>query len=804
MQALAQEIKVLDELESPIKEAHIVSLDQKKHAFTNKFGLVDLSAFDNTENLEISHPSFIPIVTTKRKLKQNNNSVILLFNSETLGEIVLLTRIEDENLKTTADRRVVLHEKEITRLNTQTTADLLEKRAGINVQKSQMGGGSPVIRGFEANRILLVIDGVRLNNAIYRGGHLHNIISVDNASLEQVEIIFGPSSSEYSSDGLGGVIHLHTKRPKFTKKPRFKQNYNTRFASANRGLSKHYDLSYTSSDFSIFTSFSTNDFDDLKMGKVRTHGYEDWGKVYHYIEEGEQKENEDPNRQKNTGYNQTDFMQKAILRLSDKLILTGNFQYSTTSNIPRFDKLNDYGTINYDPIQSNTIYEDLKYETWSYGPQKRTFYSTQFDYSVNNLILDSAQLIFAYQDVTETRFVQKTGAEERIDQHENVDIYSINANFRKNNINYGFEYYSNEVVSKAFTIDADNVSEPYDQSRYPNNGSSMSSWAAYLTYRKNISEKLKLNTGVRYTENELNGKYIENPRATIILPYSEINNKYDALTANISLAYFSNNSWKIAAIASSGFHAPNLDDVSKVFYKGNNLTVPNFNLAPEYANTIELNITKNINNRILLNTNAYYTALNDAIMRVETSLTEMGVEIDQTETFTDVTTNRNTGQAEIFGATASASFRIASNYTIETDYTLIKGKNKNTGLPFTHIPPNFGKTALYADFDKWRASLYTIYNGKKPINEYDLISGTDNEEESPIEWEYQEESDNWVIKYQGTPAWYTVNMSFMYRFTDTFTLQLALENILDHHYKTFASGLSAPGRNFILTLRTTF
>ena len=191
-------------------------------------------------------------------------------------------------------------------------------------------------------------------------------------------------------------------------------------------------------------------------------------------------------------------------------------------------------------------------------------------------------------------------------------------------------------------------------------------------------------------------------------------------------------------------------------------------------------------------------------MRVETSLTERGVVINQAETFTDVTTNRNTGQAEIFGVTASASVRIASNYTLETDYTLIKGKNKNTGLPFTHIPPSFGKTALYADFDKWRASLYTIYNGKKPISEYDLVSGTDNEEESPIEWEYQEESDNWVKRYQGTPAWYTVNMSFMYRLTNTFTLQLAAENILDHHYKTFASGLSAPGRNFILTLRTTF
>ena len=229
---------------------------------------------------------------------------------------MLLTRIDDENLKTTADRRVILHSKEIERLNTQTTAELLEKRAGINVQKSQMGGGSPVIRGFEANRILLVVDGVRLNNAIYRGGHLQNIISIDNTALDQVDIIFGPGSSEYGSDGLGGVIHLKTKRPKFTETPRFKQAYMTRFASANNGISRHYDMQYTGQDFALFTSLTYSDFDDLTMGSRRSHGYEDWGKVYYYIEDGEQVENPNPNIQKNTGYSQTDFMQKVIFKTS--------------------------------------------------------------------------------------------------------------------------------------------------------------------------------------------------------------------------------------------------------------------------------------------------------------------------------------------------------------------------------------------------------------------------------------------------------------------------------------------------------
>jgi hemoglobin/transferrin/lactoferrin receptor protein len=789
----AQEIMVKDELGSPIREAHIISLEQNTHAFTNKYGIADLSSFSTNEPLQISHSSFISVFTNKFKLQSQNNQLILVFDSETLGEIILLTRIDDENLKTTADRRVILHQKEIERLNTQTTADLLEKKAGVNVQKSQMGGGSPVIRGFEANRVLLVIDGVRLNNAIYRGGHLQSIISVDNATLEQVEIIFGPSSSEYSSDGLGGVIHLHTKRPKFTASPNFTQNY-----SANSGMSKHYDLSYTSKDFAVFSSFTNSDFDDLRMGKVRNHGYENWGKVYHYMDNDKQKENPNPNIQKNTGYSQKDFMQKAILRLSDKLLFTGNFQFSNSSNIPRFDKLNDY------KLQQlgDTIYEDLKYKVWNYGPQKRSFYSMQFDYSADNFFMDSAQLILAYQDVFETRFVQKSDSDERLDQHENVDIFSLNVNFRKKELHYGFEYYNNKVLSKAFKT-TNNISAPHDQTRYPNGGSSMSSWAGYITYHKKISEQIKLNAGIRFTENKLNGKYIPEGRfPTITLPYDSIDNKYNAFTGNFSVAYFPNESWKIAAIVSSGFHAPNLDDVSKVFYKGSNVTIPNFNLRPEYANTAEINITKNINNRVLINANAYYTAISDAIMRVEAGSVADGVEFSENEEgFDSIKTNKNTGKAEIYGATTSVSMRIASNYTLETDYTYIKGRNKDTDLPFTHIPPSFGKTALYADFDQWRASFYALYNGRKSIDEYDLISGTDNEEESPMEWVYLEESDSWHEEFQGTPAWYTLNMSFMYRFTENFTLQLAAENILDHHYKTFASGLSAPGRNFILTLR---
>ena len=78
--------------------------------------------------------------------------------------------------------------------NPQTAADLLAQTGAVFIQKSQLGGGSPMIRGFATNRVLLVVDGVRMNNAIYRSGNLQNIISIDPLSIETAEVIFGPGS----------------------------------------------------------------------------------------------------------------------------------------------------------------------------------------------------------------------------------------------------------------------------------------------------------------------------------------------------------------------------------------------------------------------------------------------------------------------------------------------------------------------------------------------------------------------------------------------------------------------------------
>ena len=794
----AQQVKVVDELGGSISGATLVNFSESHQVFSDKNGWVDLGGFQNNDTIKITQLGFINRVLTKKQFIELGHHLVLRFDSKTIGEIVLTTRLNDEKLKTTAGRKVVLHAKEIERLNTQTTAKLLEKRAGIHVQKSQMGGGSPVLRGFEANRVLLMLDGVRLNNAIYRGGHLQNIISVDNASLEQVDIFFGPSNSIHGSDALGGVIHMKTKRPVFTENRKIVHAFKSRYATANKGSSSHYDMKYTGVDFALYTSISHSDFNDLRMGSKRIHGYSQWGVVKSHVENGVELQNQEPNSQKNTGYSQTDLMQKIIFQTAPDSTLTGNVQYSNSTNFPRFDKQNDYLTISYDPNSGQTIFQDLKYAAWHYGPQKRIFSSLQLDHSLNTRLMDSAQVIFAYQDISESRHVQKYKSKDSTDRHENVYVQSINMNFKKNEIHYGFEYYRNEVHSEAYLTNDKEKRSLSPQTRYPNGGSSMDTWASYLTYSKKVGEKLKINSGLRYTKNQLKGVFHSEEHVWEV-PFDKIAQKNACLTGNLGLVYAPDKSWKIASTIYTGFHAPNIDDTGKLFYKSNLLTLPNPELKPEHTKSVELTISKKIDRRALISLNAHYTLIEDVIMKL-TADQVWDVNPDPTEVFSEIKTNRNAGKAEIYGATASFSMRVARKLTLESDYTLIKGRNKETDLPFPHIPPSFGKTALYADFDSWRGSLFVLYNGRKSKEDYDLESGTDNLEESPIVWAQSQEG-NWIKEYQGTPSWYTINMSASSRLSERIHLQMAIENIFDHHYKTFSSGISAPGRNFILTIK---
>ena len=679
---------------------------------------------------------------------------------------------------------------------------------GIKVQKSQFGGGSPVIRGMESNRVLLVVDGVRMNNAIYRKGHLQNSITVSPNQLDRTEIIFGPSSVAYGSDALGGVIHYYTKTPKISEKTSVNTSFFNRFSSINNEITTNASIEISAQKWASFTSISYSDFGDLKMGKKRSHGFSDWGKVFEYSENIDNNfsatptTNTDPNVQRNTGFNQTDLLQKFFIPLSAKTDLKFNLQYSTSSDIPRFDRL--------DEKSGGT----LKFAEWYYGPQKRLLISPQLSINPEKGWIDKGVFTLAYQNIEESRIQRRFGSLDRTYREEEVDIFSINGDFtaaltedKKRNLTYGFELSHNDVNSNAFgrelNVSGDKVvgfTGAFDvQSRYPDGGSSYMSSALYVGYRQDLNSKSTLNTGLRFTRTNLKATWLD--QTFITLPETNISLNNSAFTTTVGYVYRPNKNWQLNGVVSSGFRSPNIDDVGRVREKSGNVTVPNINVTPEFAYNVEFGIQKYFNDRkFRVGFNTYYTLLKDYIIRDYFMLNGSATILFDGEVG-NIVANQNRGTAYIFGYTTSYQGKISDKVSTSGFITYTKGRTYDTHEPLSSIPPLFGQFDVNYQGEKFQLGTSLRFNSRKDISDFNITEGIDNHDLTPIvDPNATEEADI----YYGSPSWMTVGLNSSYTFNENWKLQGRISNILDQHYREFASGISAPGRNFSFSLITTF
>ena len=636
-----------------------------------------------------------------------------------------------------------------------TSADALQKTGAVMIQMSQSGGGSPIIRGFEANRVLLVVDGVRLNNAIYRSGHLQNSISVSPLMLDNIDIIFGPSSVKYGSDALGGVVHYHTKSPK--KGQLWKANLLQRYTSANNGVNLYFDQSWSKGKWGFLQAINLNRFGNLKMGAQRNHGYENWGNEEHITNGKEQLR---------TAYDQVDFIQKIRFDASQHLSYKLNLQLSSTTNLNRFDQLND--------LSGGTP----KYTEWYYGPQKRLLLSLGTEHQKKTVFYDSFNNTLSYQQLEESRNSQKLNAD-LIERIENVSVFANTADFIKkwdyNTLNYGIDLQHNIVRSSA--------TENYN-TRYADGGSDMTSLSVYSQYKYPFSKSSYFSVGARYSKVQLNGKF--NETQSLGLPFNAVQLDNDAITSSAGLKWDMSKGWESTIAASTGFRSPNVDDVTKVFEKSGKLTVPNEDLSPEFSKNIELTINKSLG-KSYLSATYYYTLLEDAIVKQAFSLNGQDSLWYDGE-YLPVYANTNSQDAFLFGYNAKAYIHLNKHWSSTHTISYTYGKDESADALLDHIPPLYGKSQIDWVKNNYRLGLFAFYNAWKKAEDYSP-NGSDNLDEATAD---------------GTPAWWTLNLSCSINLSDKLVAQLNVENILDVHYKTFSSGISAPGRNVILSIKTEF
>lgn len=788
--AHSQTIQILDaKTKKPIKEVFVFSKQNQRGVLSNKNGEIDLSEFGANEKLTFQHVKFDKLYLNKSEalkgpilLNQKKNQLPTVYYDHPLRYNI---DPEDE------PGRIEKITKEIVKLeNPANSADMLQNTGGVLVQKSQGGGGSPIIRGFEANKLLLVIDGVRMNNAIYRSGHLQNAITVDNGVLDHTEVIFGPSSSLYGSDALGGVIHFHTIDPEITGKDStyFTGSSYLRFNSNNRSMTGHFDFSIGKNKWALLSSITASQFGDIISGKNRAfHNDASWGlhpEVVIQSNSGDSVvENMNRHIQANSGYSQFDFLEKFVYQSNDHLKYTFNLQFSTSSKINRYDKLTEYNNGN------------LKYAEWYYGPQTRFLGQFKVDFSKNpnnpkNKIYHAGVFSLAYQKIEEDRISRRFQNAMREIQEEDLNIISLNLDFNKiltkNRILfYGLEAQHNIVESNALAtnIFSENIAD--SQTRYPQKSNYLTS-GIYVEFKKKFNNRANFTTGLRYSFIYANSQFTDT--SFLSLPFTEVNLLTGAPSGNLGFVLRPDSSTKMSIQATTGFRAPNIDDYGKVFEKSGFTVVPNNNLKPEYALGGEFSVERSFGKDFLsIGGTVYTTYLFNAMVQRDFTLNGEDSILYNGE-MTKIQAIVNTDQAIVYGASAHLRVNFSKKMNFNFSYNYTKGTDLSLKSPLEHIPPQFGKIAFNYSGKKLNTAIYTFYNFRKKLSDY--AAGGDNIDLTP--------------NGGGTPPWWTLNYRISYTFYDQISVQFAAENILDMHYRQFASGITAPGRNFMISLKAEF
>jgi hemoglobin/transferrin/lactoferrin receptor protein len=839
-------IQILDgENNEPLIGATVINITQNpkgdEGTVTDIDGKTALKNPAHRDQFRISYLGYATQSFYFFEIREKYKGVIKLYPGVAIILPVLVTGRKDQATEEIAYEIQRVGSKEIASSNAQNSADIL-LNAGVYVQKSQMGGGSPILRGFEGNRVLLVIDGVRMNNAIYRNGHLQNSVTIDNSILEQAEVIYGPGALMYGSDALGGVVHYKTRDPKLHLAPdgkyyQFASNAYTRFSTANKEKTIHLDLDYGTDTWGSLTSVTYSDFGDLTAGSKRPKGYEDFGKRKFFVYRNEnidEVREGDPDIQRGTAYSQIDLLQKVKFQPNKDFYMVLNLQYSTSSNVPRYDVL----------LDTVSAADDLKWAEWYYGPQQRLFASLKAKFQKPTALFDKATFIASFQRIDEDRLQRKYLKRHRTFNLEDVYVYGFTGDFDKfldkkhqHTFSYGFEGNYNQVYSKAGRININTGEVIYDElTRYPSGGGTMLTYAGYTTYNWQSKNKtLNFNFGGRYTNNEVSFDYLASDADLIDWPdtyYDGVSLTNKALNWGIGLTYRSKNNWQFKAVTSTAFRAPNLDDLAKVRPKNGKATVPNTDLTPEFSLNYEATLGKQfgvlnkekVGTYLLLSGTGFYTELTDAIVREKGQLPNGATSITFDKSEYEVQQNFNAGEAYVYGASGNLEFNWNDRLIFQSSINFTKGRRIykepelngliDTLVPMDHIPPMYGRASLIFQTEKLRIEGLIRFNGAKSVDEY-AVNNIDYEDRMYfIDREGMSDNIEYGLInknpapeesiYQGLPAWMTYNLYASYQFNKSFSINIGLENIADIHYRYFSSGVSAPGRNFSIAFRGNF
>lgn len=785
--ANAQTINIIDANSGQaIELVTLISKNPKAIATTNAEGNADISLFKGSEEIQIHMYGYKTRFLSFAALASQEFQVQLTVDIFDMDEVVVSATRWRQFASDVPSKITSISPKEVALQNPQTAADLLAISGKVYIQKSQQGGGSPMIRGFATNRLLYTVDGVRMNNAIFRGGNLQNVINLDPFTLDDIEILFGPGSVIYGSDAIGGVMSFQTLRPEFslTDTSYIAGKANARYSSANQEKTGHFDVNIGWKKWALVTSFSAWDYNHLKQG---SKGPTDYLKPY-YVQRIDSVdrviEQEDPLLQIPTAYSQINLMQKIRFKPRENWDIQYGFHFSETSAYGRYDRHN------------RTRNNLPRYAEWNYGPQKWMMHHISIDHQANSILFDELSIRLAQQSFEESRIDRSFNSAEKTTQIEKVKASSINLDLSKNWGNkhvlyYGSEFVSNDVESTGQLRNINNGSSQASVSRYPE--ANWSSLGIYINDEFRVSKMLTLQSGFRFTQYNLKANF---DTTLFNLPFAEADLINNALTGSIGVVFKPNNKWVVRSNFGTAFRAPNVDDIGKIFdSEPGAVTIPNPNLRAEYAYSADFAVTKVFGSFLKMELGAYYTFLNKAIVRRNFNLNGRDSILYDSE-LSQVQALQNAALAKVWGIQASIELKLSTDLVFSTDLNYQTGEEEledGSKSPARHAAPFFGVSRLTYETKNLQMQLYTQYQAERPYDELAI------EERGKDEIYAKDSKGN-----NFAPAWYTLNLKAQFVLSNSLSIMAGLENITDQRYRAYSSGISGAGRNFILSIKANF
>lgn len=501
-----------------------------------------------------------------------HRSAVQITSGETRElNIVLEVNALVENVTVTAEAGLVsdtrkvdtqinlIPEQEIFERAPEVVAQVVDEEPGVNLQRTSPSLSAVFVRGLTGRNVAVFVDGVRYTTSAQRGGVGTFFSLIEPSSLETVEILRGPNSSQYGSDVHGGVINFISQSPRYGNvDSEFHGKGNIFYTSPTNGFGGNALFTYGTRTYGLLLNMNGRRISTLRPAD----GLEHHAAVTRFLGLPSDVFGQ---RLPDTGFTQYGTLARANFNLDDNTQFTISYARNQQDNGKRYDQL--LGG------DGNNI-ADLR------NLMTDTFYVRLFRQDLG--FFDNGSFTFSYNGQREERINQGgqgNPAGAITNQRERTNVLGFNFYLDKqignrNTFLFGADVYRDKFKAPAFTTDPVTHAVVNSRPRIPNG-------ARYLSYgffaQDNftaIPDRLQINAAVRYSVASYTSRAANSAPGPNGLPlFPDDSARFGAFSGRIGAVVNVTGGFDIAGKYTRGFRAPNTTDLGIIGLVGTGFEV---------------------------------------------------------------------------------------------------------------------------------------------------------------------------------------------------------------------------------------